>query len=89
MTQKIAQSGKIRNRACGLLWPYKMPKNQVETYNKSADPQSCYKRISPREGAITALIMLGKSSKPIAGMLKHTLRTAVICRTHLAELMVI
>jgi FixJ family two-component response regulator len=64
-------------------------KNPVETHNKSADPQSCYKRISPREGAIMSLIMLGKSSKPIAGMLKHTLRTAVICRTHLAELMVI
>jgi len=52
-------------------------KNQVETHNKSADPQSCYKRISPREGAIMALIMLGKSSIPIAGMLKHTLKLSL------------
>jgi len=49
-------------------------KNPVETHNNSADPQSYYKRISPREGAVMALIMLGKSSKPIAGMLKHTLK---------------
>ena len=48
-------------------------KNQVEMHNKSADPQSCYKRISPREGAIMALIMLGKSSIPHSGNVEHTL----------------